>query len=108
MGFCVYNIEYSGFRTGPSALKTTWNYQKVKVEDASTSWTNPCTNCQFIIRVRKSTGDEFALGSTIKLYQEKSFINHEGAATPGTYALKFQRADFTLLKTMIGVFWTYN
>lgn len=94
--------------TGQWVTKTTWNTQKISVVKAETVITNPCPNCQFVVRTYDYYGNEGALGSTIKLYETKDFIGHDGSSQPGQYKLKIKRADFTLLTTTFGANWYYD
>ena len=94
--------------TGQWVEKTNWDTQKISVYQASTILTDPCPNCIFIVRLKGYYGDEFGLGSIIKLYETKEFIGHDGSNEPGKYKLKSKRADFTLLNTTLGIHWYYN
>ncbi|NLC47995.1 MAG: hypothetical protein GX758_01365 [Tenericutes bacterium] len=108
----ISKIGTSGFAFASSsnnATKTTYSIPKIKATAVSTALTDPCSSC--ILAVRTYETDEsgwYALGSTIKLNQEKSFIGHDGSASPGTYKLGAQRADFTILKTTATFYWTYD
>ena len=102
-------VYYDHFiSTGQWVTKNTWNTQQIHVVKAQTDFTNPCKNCQFIVRTHDYYGHEGALGSIIKLYQTKSFIGHDGSSQPGQYKLKIKRSDFTLLTTTFGADWIYD
>lgn len=106
MGF--YHIKTSSFEINTVAReKTTYSVPKVKAQQVSTSLNDPCSSCYLLLRMYRGT-DFFALGSTIKLGQEKSFVGHDGSASPGTFNLAAMRADFTLLETKAKIKWIYD
>lgn len=106
----IEKIGTSSFTLGDnSATKTTYSIPKIKATKVYTTLTNPCGSCVLAVRIYDAnSSDWFALGSTIKLNQEKTFIGHDGSANPGTYELGAERVDFTLLKTNARFYWTYD
>lgn len=106
MGF--YHIPNNSWEINSvTRTKTTYSIPKAKAIEVSTSLTDPCSSCKLGVRMYQGS-DWFALGSTLKLNEEKSFIGHDGSASPGTFQLGATRVDFTLLETKAKIRWTYD
>ncbi len=106
MGF--YHIPNNSWEINTvERTKTTYYIPKVEALAVATSWTNPCSSCKLGVRMYQGS-DWFALGSTLQLGEEKTFIGHDGSQNPGTYNLGATRVDFTLLETTATIKWTYD
>lgn len=105
-GTCLSGVEYQKDTNTGRVNKGEWGNQSVKINNAFTSMTNPCPNCEFRVKPHNvSTG---TLGGTVaKMGGTYSFVNHDGASAPGTYYLKVARFDYTLLKSTVDLTWYY-
>ena len=90
------NVSYTAYKT-----KSVWQVQSLYYQYASTSLTDPCPNCKIEARIYKNDGtySEAKIG---KMGDIKSF-NYLGE--PGSYRMKLNRYDITLLTTNFISWW---
>lgn len=102
-------VKYREFSTGPTYYKNRGRDQKVSVDQAYTSLTNPCDSCYIGFKLDGNTTFGYIGTETISvaLNQTKKFI-YDHSNPEGTYTLSYTRLNFTTLNTYIGYTWYIN
>ena len=101
-----YEIKHLSDTDTYDINKTATGAQKVKVTNAYTPLTDPCTNCQISFKpYRQGYGPCEGLIATMG--QTKQFSITTSNYT-GKYHLTLRRVDVTLLSTTVSFRWTYQ
>lgn len=106
ISLCVDKIEYGNFnRKRGYYNKNTGTAQKIKLNSAFTSLTNPCNSCVIGFKLFMKDGTSF---TGVSLTAGNSTYFNSDSAKTGDYKMGFMRADFSALKTNADIDWTIN
>ncbi len=107
-GICLTNVKYQQDSNTGKMTKSEWGIQKVQINNAYTSLTNPCYDCQFRVKPYK-VGVGTLGGVVASMRGGKVAINSsDGSAETGTYYLKVARYDYTLLSSTVDLVWYFQ
>lgn len=82
--------------------KDDWTTQRLYMSFARTTITNPCPNCTYVIKPYEET-TKWRVGTAIQMGMHKDIPESQ---MPGKYALYAQRAEVTLVDSVIqGTWW---
>lgn len=85
-----------------NTLVDDWTTQRLYMSFARTTITNPCPNCTYVIKPYEET-TKWRVGTAIQMGMHKDIPESQ---MPGKYALYAQRAEVTLVDSVIqGTWW---